>query len=294
MERKRFTNGLKTGKIWIKGNGSVIREEAAMNLGEMKRIKAEKGYTNEQIAQGAEIPLGTVQKIFGGETKAPRYQTLQALEQFFLKKERGSFPDRVTEAISYDASKKQGEYTTEDYYALPEDRRVELIDGVFYDMSSPSFVHQRIVLEIFSQIKSYIDARNGACVVLTAPLDVRLDCDNKTIVQPDVIILCDKKKIMRWGIMGAPDFLAEVLSPSTKRKDAVKKLSKYIAAGVREYWMIDPDKRKLVIYRIEADELPEVYGLTGKAQIGIFEELWIDLDRIGELVQDYPDGGTVF
>ncbi len=259
-----------------------------MNLEEMKRIKAERGYTNEQIARNADVPLGTVQKIFGGETKAPRYQTLQALEHFFLKKESGSVP-RVEEAVRYQASKNQGEYTLADYYALPEDRRVELIDGVFYDMSAPSFVHQRVAMELFSQIKNHIDARGGNCIAMAAPLDVRLDCDDRTMIQPDVVVLCDRGKIRRWGIMGAPDFVAEILSPATRRKDAVKKLEKYITAGVREYWILDPDRGKAMVYRIEADDLPEIYGLSGKVPLGIFEGLWIDLDRIGALVQEYPE-----
>ena len=121
---------------------------------------------------------------------------------------------------------------------------------------------------------------------------MRLDCDNKTMVQPDVLVICDKSKIMRWGIMGAPDFVLEVLSKSTKRKDSLTKTSKYAAAGVREYWIIDPDSKKLLIYDLENDAWPSVYGLQGKMPVGIFRgRLKIDLDMVAEAIQDYPDGG---
>lgn len=260
-----------------------------MNLEKMRQLKREQGYTNEQIAQDAGLPLGTVQKIFSGETKCPRRSTLQALERFFLKEENGSFPGVAEAAVEYYASRRPGEYTLEDYYSLPDDRRAELIDGVFYDMSSPTFVHQEIAAELYTQIKDYIRKKGGSCIPLLAPLDVRLDCDNKTLVQPDVITLCDRSKIRRWGIDGAPDFLAEILSPATRRKDLSIKLSKYMAAGVREYWMIDPDKRKLLIYRLEREDFPEMYGLTGKAHLGIYEDLFIDLDAINAVIREYPE-----
>ena len=98
------------------------------------------------------VPLGTVQKIFGGETKSPRYDTIQALESLF----RGETSAVREEMAVYGAVKKQGEYTTEDYYALPEDKRAELIDGVFYDMCAPNFVHQRIAGELYHQISQFI------------------------------------------------------------------------------------------------------------------------------------------
>ena len=125
-----------------------------------------------------------------------------------------------------------------------------------------------------------------------SPVDVRLDCDDKTMVQPDVVLLCDQGKIMKWGIMGAPDFVLEVLSASTKRKDCIKKLDKYMEAGVKEYWMIDPYQRKLIVYEFEKESYPAVYGLGGQVPLGLFEgKLLIDMDLIGDMVQDYPDGG---
>ncbi|MCM1133939.1 MAG: Uma2 family endonuclease [Clostridium sp.] len=262
-----------------------------MTVEEMKRIKKEKGYSYAQIARMSGVPVGTVQKIFGGETSSPRYDTLMALESFFMGESGGDFA-LGEEAAAYGTVKKQGEYTIEDYYALPDDKRVELIDGVFYDMSAPNFVHQMIGGELHRQIANFIFENKGNCVPLIAPVDVQLDCDDRTMVQPDVAILCDKNKIMKWGVMGAPDFVVEVLSPSTKRKDCIKKLDKYMEAGVKEYWMIDPYKQKLIVYEFEKESYPAVYGLHGEVPVGIYEgKLLINMDRIGEMVQDYPDGG---
>ncbi len=255
-----------------------------MTVGEMKQIKKEKGYTYAQLAEWSGVPLGTVQKIFSGETQSPRYSTLLALEAVF--KEHGQ--QSVMEPLRYTA-KKPGEYTVQDYYAMPEDVRVELIDGVFYDMASPGFVHQRIAGEVYRQIANYISESHGDCLPVTAPMDVRLNCDDRTMIQPDVIVVCEKEKVRGWGIMGAPDFVLEVLSPSTKRKDCIKKLDKYMEAGVREYWMIDPAKRKVIVYQFENEIYPAVYGMEELLEIGIFGgRMKLDLREIQNMIQDYP------
>ena len=193
-----------------------------MTIEEMKEIKRQKGYSYAQIAQLTGVPLGTVQKIFCGETQFPRYDTLLALERFF---EGEAFASVLREsAPEYGSVKKQGEYTVEDYYALPDERRVELIDGVIYDMSAPTCNHQLVGGEIYRQIANYIHGNNGKCIPMMSPVDVRLNCDNKTMVQPDLLVLCDLGKIKRKCIYGVPDFIIEVLSPGTKKKDTMLKL----------------------------------------------------------------------
>lgn len=261
-----------------------------MTIEEMKRIKKAKGYTYPQLAEWSGIPLGTIQKIFSGETKSPRYSTLLALEAVF--EEGHAVPSVVSEPAAYYIAKRPGEYTIKDYYALPDDVRMELIDGIFYDMASPNLVHQRIAGEVHRQIADYISANKGSCLPIIAPMDVRLDSSNRTMIQPDVIIVCDKGKVKSWGIMGAPDFVLEVLSPSTKRKDCIKKLDKYMEAGVKEYWMIDPSKRKVIVYQFENEIYPAVYGMEGSLAVGIFDgKLQIDLQEISSMIQDYPVDG---
>ena len=182
--------------------------------------------------------------------------------------------------------KEQGEYTLEDYLALPEDRRVELIDGVFYDMASPSQVHQLLSMRIGRKLGDYIDRKNGTCETFAAPSDVQLDCDDKTIVQPDVFVVCDREKQIGTRLYGAPDFIIEILSPSTKKKDMILKLRKYKNAGVREYWMIDPDKKTVVVHEFEKENNPSIYGFDAKVPVGIFGgECRIDFAEIYERIK---------
>ena len=206
-----------------------------MTIEEIKRRKAQRGFTNEQMAKLSGLPLTTVQKVLGGTTKSPRYKTVSALAAVFENDEE---EERVYQPKNLKYP-RQGSYTLEDYLALPDDQRVELIDGVFYDMSSPSMPHQLIGGDIYSVLKGYIKGHKGDCVIFAAPADVQIDKDNRTIVQPDVMIVCDRSKIRYARIFGAPDFIVEVLSPSTRSKDILIKSAKYKSAGVKEYWMVD-------------------------------------------------------
>lgn len=184
-------------------------------------------------------------------------------------------------AVSYDIEKKDGEYTLEDYLALPDDIRAELIDGHLIYMDAPTTTHQGIIAELYFQISSYIRKKKGACKALFSPLDVRLDDDDKTMLQPDLIILCDGSKDDGKRINGAPDFVAEVVSPSSIKKDYLIKLNKYWNANVREYWIIDPKKQTVSTYYWESDDEVNVAHYTFREQIPvrIFEELMVDLSE---------------
>jgi len=167
----------------------------------------------------------------------------------------------------------QGEYTIEDCDKLPEDIRTELIDGVIYYMFSPTIAHQAIAGYVHAKLFHHITSRRGSCLPVISPINVDLDKDDKTRVQPDVLIVCDRSKIIQRCVYGAPDFILEVLSPSTKRKDMIIKLNKYQSAGVKEYWMIDPDKQKLMVYKLEQEEyFPEIYGFDQTVAITVMEE----------------------
>ena len=251
-----------------------------MTIQEMKEKKREKGYTYAQMAELSGVPLGTIQKIFSGETESPRYDTLQELEHLLTE-----IP-AVQEGTFYQAD-RNGSYTLDDYYALPEDQRVELIDGYFFEMLAPTFGHQTIGGEIYRQIANYIMDKGGSCRPFIAPVDVQLDCDERTMVQPDVGIVCDPDKIKRFGIYGAPDFLVEVISPSTKKKDYTKKLAKYMEAGVREYWILDPDQKRLLVYFFEGDVYPVIYGLDQPIPVGIYNgDLVIDFSNIAKWIEE--------
>lgn len=274
-----------------------------MTTEELIQRKRALGYTNEMIAELSGVPLGTVQKIFSGITKAPRYSTLHALEQVLRNPEDDdtrrtapaaqsgfsnsgydipelSFPadglvrepSAVYEAYKTgSAEKKPGEYTLDDYLALPPERRVELIDGVFYDMAAPGSAHQILAFYLCMHLAAYVTGRNGSCMPMISPLDVRLDCDDKTVVQPDVIVICDRSKITRAGITGAPDLVIEILSPSTRKKDMFLKLNKYLNAGVREYWMVDPERKQVIVYDFDHDDYPLFYSFEDQVPVGIFD-----------------------
>ncbi len=187
------------------------------------------------------------------------------------------------EALSYGTEKKQGQYTLADYYALPDEQRVELIDGIIYDMTAPNYRHQILLSELFLEIKNYIRMHNGSCITTTSPTDVQLDCDDKTMVQPDLVVLCDHSKRRRFGIFGAPDLVMEILSPSTRKKDTGIKVTKYGNAGVREYWIIDPEQEKVLVYDFTREIYPVIYGFTDKIPVGIFDgKCVIDFNEIAE------------
>jgi len=147
-------------------------------------------------------------------------------------------------------------YTYEDYLMFSHDFRCEIIDGVVYDMApAPNFGHQLISGDIFYAIYKYLKSKGGDCKVLSAPLDVFLFADkdkkDKTIVQPDIAVICDKQKIEKRGIVGAPDIVVEILSPFTAKKDITLKFNKYQQAGVKEYWVVNPDSQVVQVFKLE-------------------------------------------
>ncbi|MCD8337267.1 MAG: Uma2 family endonuclease [Lachnospiraceae bacterium] len=184
--------------------------------------------------------------------------------------------------------KQQGDYTLEDYFALPEERRVELIDGVIYDMAAPTLLHQAIGDSLQTLFNNYIRNKHGSCRAFTSPVDVQLDCDDRTMVQPDIIILCDLSKI-RWGrVYGAPELVVEILSSSTLKKDRSLKLSKYKRAGVREYWMIDPKRKTVLVYEFEKRDTATLYGFDASVPVGIYGgECKIDFAQIYDEIRFY-------
>lgn len=183
----------------------------------------------------------------------------------------------------------QGSYTVEDYKAWPEDERVELIDGYIIRMDAPTTLHQIIAGEVLRQISNFIKSKDGKCIPFMSPLDVQLDCDEHTMMQPDVVILCDSDKLKLWGIYGAPDFVMEIISPSSKKRDYIKKLSKYENAGVREYWILDPYDKKLLVYFFEDDVCcPTIYGLDKPVPVNLYDgQLVIELDGIVEWIKKF-------
>ena len=167
-------------------------------------------------------------------------------------------------------------YTIEDIYALPEGQRAELIDGRIYNMAPPNTIHQKISWKLHQAIGNYISSRHGNCDVNAAPFAVFLNKDDRNYVEPDISVICDRDKISEKGCNGAPDWVIEIVSPSSKPRDYMTKLFKYRMAGVREYWIVDPDKEMTTVYSFEKDAV-EQYSFGNEVPVGIWERFFINI-----------------
>lgn len=186
--------------------------------------------------------------------------------------------------------KLKGRFTYGDYRQWSQDERWELIDGVAYMMAAPSRLHQLFTFEIGFQIRAYLVDRR--CSVYSAPFDIRLpkqdeaDDDVDTTVQPDVAVICDRDKLDDKGCRGAPDWAIEVLSPSTAIKDMDIKRQLYEKHGVKEYWIVHPTDRWLMVYTLndsgQYNSHPHLVGLEEPTPVGLFPALRIDWSFVRE------------
>ena len=174
-------------------------------------------------------------------------------------------------------------FTYADYCRWPDDERWELIEGMAYRMVTPGLAHQAVVGELFLQIANYL--RGKPCRPFIAPFDVRLPRGNEadeevtTVVQPDISVICDPDKLDERGCRGAPDWVIEVLSPSTAAKDQIQKLAAYERAGVREVWLVHPTDHVVIVYTLNADGSygkPAIHETTGTLTPGLFPDLLIE------------------
>jgi len=169
-------------------------------------------------------------------------------------------------------------YTEDDYDNIPEDVRVELIDGQFYNQAAPNRVHQEILMSLSTEIYYYINSKGGPCKVYPAPFAVRLNEDGD-IFEPDISVICDKGKLDDKGCNGAPDWIIEIISPSTASKDYILKNYKYHDAGVREYWIVNPMDKTITVYRYD-DMPPRNYSFDEKVKVGIYDDFEIDFSQL--------------
>ena len=180
-----------------------------------------------------------------------------------------------------------GRHSYGEYCEWPEDVRYELIDGFAYAMApAPSPKHQMILLELARQVANAL--RDQSCRPFIAPFDVRLPKENEadaeidTVVQPDLCVVCDPQKLDEHGCRGAPDWVLEVLSPSTASHDQIQKRRVYERAGVREYWLVHPTDGIVTIYRLEhgAYTMPDIRELKGTATVTVLPGLVVDWEQL--------------
>ena len=175
---------------------------------------------------------------------------------------------------------KQDDYTIDYIYSLPEGKRAELIDGVVYDMALPNTLHQRLVMNLSAEIRNYIKKKQGLCEVFPSPFAVFLNKDDRNYVEPDISVICDKDKLDAKGCNGAPDWIIEVASPSTKRIDYGIKLFKYRTAGVREYWIVNPLTNTVNVYDLENEKLSDQYTFEDDINVCIYDDLIINISEL--------------
>ncbi|MFP3089950.1 Uma2 family endonuclease [Treponema sp. TIM-1] len=179
--------------------------------------------------------------------------------------------------------KEQETYTYADYLSWDEGERYEIIDGEAYMMSTPSRLHQEIRGELMGTLWQFL--KDKPCEVYAAPFSVRLnplpDKSDDTVVEPDLVVVCDPAKLDDRGCNGAPDLVIEILSPSNTRHDRIIKFQKYQEAGVREYWMVDPEEKSLMAYVLKNNEyMASAYEDTAVVPVTVLPGLEIDLKTI--------------
>ena len=170
--------------------------------------------------------------------------------------------------------------TLQQYESLPEDNRAEVFEGQIYHMAIPSQDHQTISMELSTILNNYMKRHKGPCRVFHAPFDVKLSDKPLTIVQPDLLIICDKNKLDGKRCNGAPDFIIEIVSPGNPSDDYIRKLYYYKNYGVREYWIVDPRRKIITVNYFERDILNVQYDFYSTIKANIYEDFYINFSEL--------------
>ena len=283
-----------------------------MNIEEMKKVKEERGYSFDVLSAYSGVPKVTLVRIFDGTTKKPRTATLQAIERV-LDGDEYQFPGK---RLHFGLSKYTPEYnvllrpelsrifwmaeraadpygfkgvTADEFLNTHTEERTELIDGRVVVMEDPLFIHSEIAQYVFLEFHEYIRKKHKKCrpVISGTNVILRREFEEDSVVCPDFFVVCDRKKIVKKGVAGAPDFVLEVTSPSNMKRDYYDKPKIYMNAGVREYWVINPQKRNVRCYLQDEEGMDTVHLLGGTLGVHIFDgELQIDLDEISRMIDE--------
>jgi Uma2 family endonuclease len=183
---------------------------------------------------------------------------------------------------------EESAYTYADYLEWDDGKRYELIDGIAYMMAAPTPNHQRISLKLSRLFGNFLDGKS--CELFTAPFDVRLfpqkNLGDNTVVQPDLLVICDKTKLDKRGYNGAPDLVIEILSPSNDAGEMLRKFQKYLQAGVREYWVVDLDNHLIQVYILDKGRyISSIYDSDAVAPVSILPGLNINLNVLWSVLE---------
>ena len=232
-----------------------------MTIEEMKKAKETLGYSYEKIADLAQMTPEGVRRIFHGKVKKPRLSTMEALEAVLRP------------------------YNVEAYWRFMAERYGEMLDGVWYDKFVPTTVHQMLVGEVYMQIRRRLEEESMEAVAFFSPISVSLHGDLYTMTEPDVVVLRDGARLKDWGILGAPDFVFEVIATAVQKKKAILKLEHYTRVGVKEYWEFDLPRKELTVYYLEENAAPVQCPLSGVLPLRIFgESVAVNLDTLAGIL----------
>lgn len=256
------------------------------NIEKLKNRKKELGWTNQRLATESGVPAGTLNKILNGTTRYPRDETVGALVKamgmdYYELDNLETDAAVIRETGGYQVTKIEKRATLDTYYSLPDELRAELIDGKLYYMAMPSLRHQSIIMTLSALLYHYFSDKKKDCRVFTLSCDVRLDCDDYTILEPDIFVIRGRKSFVSGAYcMGAPELVIEVVSLSSSKHDYELKRYKYHNAGVKEYWIVDPIKMRIVVYVFAKDAIPVVYTFEDTVRTYLYPDLEIDFRRV--------------
>ena len=255
-------------------------------IAELKKRKKNLKLTTEKLAYLADLPVSTVSKVMTGETKNPSFVTVEkiasALEREethrrmedylvsyrkYVKDYDGKVPD-----LSNPETPKGIRSNINEFKELGEDRTIELIDGKIISTDDRFFPqHQMTVQDLGYQIEDYIQKNKLKCENIYGGINVRLDEDDYTLAAPDIVVVFDENKLTEDCIEGAPEFVAEIVSPCSRYIDYNTKMHKYMMAGVKEYWVVDYEKEKVSVF-IEGEPMTtHLYGFDEQIPVYVFD-----------------------
>ena len=176
-------------------------------------------------------------------------------------------------------------HTYEDILALPEGERAELIDGELFMMASPNRNHQEVGAWLFSQVYNFVHQRKGKCKVYYSSFAVFPKKDDKNYVEPDITVVCDREKLDERGCNGAPEWVIEIVSPSSVKMDYERKRKLYQESGVEEYWIVDPEKEQVSVYRFQENDQVKKYSFKETVEVGIYGDFKLNLKELKEYLE---------
>lgn len=262
-----------------------------MDINDLRKLKNDSGMTNAEIAELSNIPLEVVNKIFSGEIENPKYMNLLVMEQVMVRKKKMPYyydegleqPCLIREeAVAYNFNARS--YTMRDLEKLCIGVRVELINGKLYHMTTPKRIHQFLVAKLLIKMGNHIERKHGGCHIYPAPFGVRLFADDMTWVEPDILVVCKRDKLTERGCDGAPDLVVEIVSPSNATHDYFTKLRLYQQAGVREYWIVNPEEEKVTLVNFEDADKSGLYTYEETIKSSVLEDFEI---RIADFIQEF-------